>query len=154
MVSIYLYYSIRQYRRRSQSLHHGSASSRRASASGPTARLRPQSAPATLAPTRRNPRPLSRPAIRDPRCPPPRVETPSLADPPPMSTISGRLGRLPPASGEVFWEPGPTADAAPGAERVSRDAQRRHLSPRCSPPPPRRPLSGLSSPPRPLHPPR
>jgi hypothetical protein len=30
-----------------------------------------------------------------------------------MSTISGRPGRLPPASGEGFWEPGPAADAAP-----------------------------------------
>ncbi|PWZ26115.1 L-type lectin-domain containing receptor kinase IV.2 [Zea mays] len=28
-----------------------------------------------------------------------------------MSTISGRPGRLPPASGEGFWEPGPAADA-------------------------------------------
>ena len=49
----YPYYSIRQYRRRSQSVHHGSASFHRASA------------PAIHAPTRRNPRPLSRPAIPD-----------------------------------------------------------------------------------------
>jgi hypothetical protein len=81
----------------------------------PRVRVRPHltSVPAIRAPTRRNPRPLSRPTIRDPRCPPPLAETPSLADPPPMSTISGRPERLPPPSGEGFWEPDPAADAAP-----------------------------------------
>jgi hypothetical protein len=87
-------------------VHHGSASSHRTSASGPTAHQRPQSAAppdATLA-----------------HCPVPRSAMPSPTRrnsqpryPPPMSTISGRPGRLPPPSGEGFWEPGPAADTAP-----------------------------------------